>query len=168
MFLETGIIDCFLIHPKRMNDDRGFFQETFEEKKYGSLSNIRWAQSNWSRSKKNVLRGIHCAKYAKLVNCVRGRIWDVVVDLRSKSPTYKKVFSIEISEENALQVYVPEGCGHGFLSLEDNSSLFYLQTGLFALYGEETYRYDSFGIDWPCFGKYILSSRDQEAEPFSD
>jgi len=166
--LETNVKDCFIISPNRIRDDRGFFQETFEKEKYSFLPDLNWVQSNWSSSKKNVLRGIHCASYSKLVTCVKGSVWDVVIDLRRDSFSFKEFFFAELSESNGRQIYVPKGCGHGFLSLEDESCVFYLQSGLYSVLGEETFKYDSFGVDWPKNGEYILSERDSLANPFKD
>lgn len=166
MLSETKIKDCFLINPNRFVDNRGFFQEAFHIKKYHLLKDKNWIQCNWSNSKKNVLRGIHYANYAKLITCTKGSIWDVVVDLRPLSSSYMSYFSQELSEKNGCQLYVPSGCGHGFLSLEDDSSIVYLQTGLFDEMGEKSYRYDCFGIDWPPCDEYILSDRDINSEIF--
>jgi len=168
IFLETNVKDCFLISPNRVWDSRGFFQETFEKQKYSFLPDSNWVQSNWSSSKKNVLRGIHCAQYSKLITCVKGSIWDVVVDLRKDSLSYMRHFFAQLDSATGKQVYVPKGCGHGFLSLEDESCVFYLQSGLYSTLGEETFSYNSFGIDWPYKEEYILSDRDSSANLFKD
>jgi dTDP-4-dehydrorhamnose 3,5-epimerase len=165
-FTNTVVRDCFLIKPKRFEDNRGFFQEAYRADNYNCLIDSSWKQMNWSNSKKGVIRGIHYAEYSKLVTCVKGRVWDVVVDLRKNSSSYKKIFSSEINEFNGHQMYVPPGCGHGFLSLVEDSAVVYLQSGTFGKDRELTYKYDSLGVDWPFFIDYILSDRDSNSQPF--
>jgi len=165
-FVATTISGCFLIKPDRFEDNRGFFQEAYRIDSYSTLSDASWKQMNWSSSKKGVIRGIHYAEYSKLVTCVKGRVWDVVVDLRPESSTYKKIFSSEITENNGQQIYVPARCGHGFLSLEEDSTVVYLQSDVFGKNVDLAYRYDSFGIDWPFFNDYTVSDRDSKAQPF--
>lgn len=169
----STVKDAMVVVMDRHHDDRGFFQEIYEEDNYyhgldtpwlDANKRIRWQQSNWSVSNKNVLRGIHVAPYAKLVTCVSGRIWDVVVDCRSKSPTFLKHFAIELHPGEPKQVYVPPGCGHAFLALEDNSSVIYMQSGRYAKEGEipVIYNEPNLNIPWPG-ENYILSERDREA-----
>lgn len=164
-FIETNVEGCFLFSSIRHHDDRGFFQEIYN-KDYDFL-NFNLAQSNWSFSKKGVIRGIHCSPYSKLVTCVKGSIWDVVVDLRKSSPTYKKYFSQEINEKNGYQIFVPANCGHGFLSLENESAVVYFQSSLYNLDKEKSYNYSGFGISWPHIDhSYILSKKDLESKNY--
>jgi dTDP-4-dehydrorhamnose 3,5-epimerase len=170
-FIPTAVEDCVVVRMDRHPDDRGYFQELYEEDKYqhgGILDKVeqRWQQVNWSVSKKNVLRGIHCAEYAKLVTCISGRIWDLVVDLRPKSPTFLKHIGVELHPDEPTQVYVPPGCGHGFVSLEDNSNVVYMQSGRYAKQGELTVMYNepNLKIEWPG-ENHIISVRDAQASP---
>lgn len=161
---QTKVKDCQIIEMDRHLDDRGFFQEIYQEDAYPPFS---CKQINWSHSHRNVLRGLHVAPYGKLVTCVSGRVWDVVVDCRSKSPTFLKWAVTELFPEWNRQILVPPNCGHGFLALEDNSTLIYSQTGVYARQGEFTLAYNepNFNICWPgpYPGKdYILSERDRQ------
>lgn len=159
-FVSTNILDCTVVEMDRYFDDRGFFEELFEKDKYlDHIQAVNWKQANWSVSKKNVLRGIHIADYGKLLTCVSGKIWDVVIDLREDSSTYMNCIAAEFSAEEPHQIYIPAGCGHGFLALEDNSSVIYLTSDLYAKKGEKTVFYNHYSIPWP--GKdYILSEKD--------
>jgi dTDP-4-dehydrorhamnose 3,5-epimerase len=164
-FQNTLIDDCKIIECDRFYDERGQFQELYQLDKYEQLfGELKWKQANWSVSKKNVLRGIHLANYDKLVTCISGKIWDFVVDFRINSPTFLKHFGIKLSCEESKQIFVPKGCGHGFISYEDNTSVVYLQTDTFAYAGEKTIKYSdpSLSIDYPGI-KWIVSERDQNA-----
>lgn len=170
VFNETKVKDCFFISCDRWKDTRGFFQETFEVNKYKLLKEKSWKQSNWSSSKKGVLRGMHFAPFSKLVTCVCGKIFDVVVDLRRDSSTFMKFDCLELSADSGNQVYVPSFCAHGFLALED-SVVTYFQSGTHLEYSlnEKEYNYNCFGINWPLLNnrKYILSDKDRNAPNFS-
>ena len=170
-FVPTEVEDCTVVVTDRYHDDRGFFQELYQEDKYqhgGILDKVEqhWRQTNWSRSNKNVLRGIHLAQYAKLVTCISGRIWDLVVDLRPTSPTFLKWVGVELCPDEPKQVYVPPGCGHGFVALEDNSNVVYLQSGLYASQGELNVMYNepNLNIAWPG-ENHIISERDKGSNP---
>lgn len=176
---RTKIKDCLVVEGDRHFDHRGFFQEIYnDEHAYDAalherpgIPRLYWsAQTSFSNSKKNVLRGLHRAEYAKLVTCISGKVFDVVVDLRSNSPTFKEWVGVELSQDNSFQIYVPPGCGHGFLALEDNSSVLYMQSNVWR--GKDVnIRYDDpdLNISWPKprldeFGlaHYILSEKDQK------
>jgi dTDP-4-dehydrorhamnose 3,5-epimerase len=162
-FLKTDIEGCFVIECDRHFDDRGYFQELYQKGKY-QIDIKEMLQSNWSSSKKNVLRGIHLAGYAKLVTCVTGRIWDLVVDLRRDSPTFKKHIGIELEANSNKQIFVPRNCGHGFVALEENTNVVYFQDGKYAD-GEKTIHYKDpeLKINWPG-ENHIVSLRDEKAE----
>jgi dTDP-4-dehydrorhamnose 3,5-epimerase len=118
-----------LIGPQLHADDRGFFLESFEQERYRELG-IRedFIQDNHSRSKKNVLRGMHFTKsspQAQIVTVIRGRVFDVVVDIRKRSPTYGQWFGVELSDDGTRQVYMPHGFAHGFYVLSDWADLHY-------------------------------------------
>lgn len=169
-FIPTDVEHCTVVMMDRYHDNRGFFQELYEQEKYSNhiltQPGQHWQQTNWSVSNKNVLRGIHVANYAKLVTCVSGKVWDLVVDLRADSPTFLKHVGVELSPDEPKQVYVPPGCGHGFVSLEDNSSVVYMQTGRFAEEGELTVMYNEpdLNIQWPG-ENHTISDRDKGGQP---
>lgn len=174
-FNATDIVDALVIEMDRHPDHRGFFQELYEEDKYHPhlqsplldySQHMHWQQVNWSHSNKNVLRGIHVAEYPKLVTCITGKVWDCVVDLRGKSPTFLRWFGVELSPQEPKQVYVPAGCGHAFVALEDNSSVVYLTGGLYRIRGELTVMYNEPNLNIPWPGQnHIVSERDQGGQP---
>ncbi|KXB03163.1 dTDP-4-dehydrorhamnose 3,5-epimerase [candidate division MSBL1 archaeon SCGC-AAA261G05] len=129
-FEETSIQDVILVKPQVFGDDRGYFMETYvgeDFEKAGIKSSF--IQDNHSRSKRGVLRGLHFQKepyaQAKLVRCLRGKIYDVAVDLRESSDTFGEYVSTILSEENKHQLYVPRGFAHGFLVLNDEADVVY-------------------------------------------
>lgn len=125
---ETEIPGVFIIDSPTFEDERGFFRETFRlpelEERLGFKFNL--AQDNHSRTSKGYLRGIHCAPWNKLVYCIRGEVQDIVVDLRKNSLTFGKHISINMGEKNRVRVFVPAGCGHGFLTLSEETDFHYL------------------------------------------
>ena len=125
--LINQVCDAFVCELERFVDDRGFFEELY------SLKGIPFEcqQINCSRSKSNVIRGIHVTPFAKLVHCVMGKIFDVVVDLREDSKTYLRWYGVELTESNKLSLYIPPYCGHGFMSLEDDTFVIYAQSGVY-------------------------------------
>lgn len=152
----TNIPDCVVIQYKPFYDDRGIFCESFKQ------SAIPWfkpAQSNYSFSRKGVLRGLHRTPYAKLVTCVHGSVFDVCVDLRENSPTYKQHFGLTLSYDKAL--YIPPYCGHGFLAIED-SIVVYHQDEEYNASKDETYCMTSYEIPWP-IQPQIISNKDMRA-----
>jgi len=162
----TKIKDCHIVLLDRHDDDRGFFVELFREPGPGPLAGP-WLQGSCSRSRKNVVRGLHVTEYAKLVTCVRGRVFDVVIDPRQASPSYGKWIGAELSPENARQVYVPAGCGHGFMALEDETTVVYLQGGQWDPHKEYAvhWRDPTLQIAWPAADAYSLSAKDEKAPP---
>ena len=127
---HTNLKNCFLIYPSVFEDERGDFQEFFNEKVYNlKIGNIRFVQDNVSVSQKGVLRGLHFqigeSSQAKLVSVLKGKAQDVVVDLRPDSSTFGNYCSVELSEKNRKQIFIPRGFAHGFLALEENTILFY-------------------------------------------
>lgn len=142
---QTSINGCIVIRPTVHRDERGVFSEIY---KYSNLHHFKPIQSNCSISKRGVLRGIHRTPYAKLVTCVKGRVYDVCVDLRPDSDTYLKYFGIELDSANLMSLYIPPYCGHAFLALED-SILVYHQDNEYNSNLDETYCYRNYGIQWP-------------------
>jgi dTDP-4-dehydrorhamnose 3,5-epimerase len=140
---STNIPDCVVVQYKPFYDNRGIFCELFKQ------SVIPWfkpAQSNYSFSKKGVLRGLHRTPYAKLVTCVHGSVFDVCVDLRENSHTYGQHFGITLSSDKAL--YIPSYCGHAFLAMEDSIVIYY-QDGEYNSSTDETFCYKNYKIEWP-------------------
>lgn len=129
--IETPLKDSFLIRPRVFKDDRGLFCETFKEKTFHELSGVEqpFVQDNQSVSSYGVLRGLHYQRgtmaQAKLVRAVQGEVLDIIVDIRKDSPTFGKSYSVLLSDENHLQLYVPRGFAHGFITLSDKSVFAY-------------------------------------------
>lgn len=129
--LETPLKDCYIIEPTIFTDNRGYFYEKFNEKRFEELTgmNGHFVQDNISKSSYGVLRGLHLQKgehaQAKLVSCLEGKVFDVAVDLREDSPTFGKWFGVELTGENKLQFYVPRGFAHGFSVLSETAVFSY-------------------------------------------
>src|SRR6056297_1966187 len=125
---DTNIEGLTIINTLVYKDHRGFFMETWQKKTFEQLGiNVDFVQDNFSRSKKGVLRGIHFQeehKQSKLVRCIRGTILDIAVDLRESSKSFGQHYKIILSDKNHKLLFIPEGFGHGFLALEDDSELF--------------------------------------------
>ena len=173
---ETPLKDCFIIEPTIFEDERGYFYEKFNEKKFEELtnSNGHFVQDNISRSSYGVLRGLHLQKgehaQAKLVSCLEGSVWDVAVDLRVDSPTYGKWFGIELNEENKLQFYVPRGFAHGFSVLSETAVFAYKCDNFYNKESEAGIIYNDkdLKIDWKLpTEKIIISEKDEFLPAFS-
>ena len=145
-FIETKISDLIIIEPSVFGDSRGYFLESYNQKKFEEfIGNISFVQDNESKSSKGVLRGLHFQKppfaQAKLVRCIEGKVLDIAVDIRKDSKTYRQHVAVELSGENKRQLFVPRGFAHGFLVLSD--------TAVFAYKVDNTYapEFDA-GIRW--------------------
>jgi len=165
----TTIEGCYVLEPKIFADKRGYFFESFNQQKFEELVGavIPFVQDNQSKSSKGVLRGLHyqTGKHAqaKLVRVLEGEVLDVVVDLRPKSPSYKKVFTTVLSHKNNKQLFIPRGCAHGFLTLSDSATFFYKCDNLYNKEAEAGIRYDDpeFAIDWRLQqSELIISEKD--------
>lgn len=123
--IETPLKDCYVIEPIIFEDDRGYFYEKYNEKRFENLTGLNghFVQDNISKSSYGVLRGLHLQKgeyaQAKLVSCLEGEVWDVTVDLRVDSPTFGQWYGVELTAENKRQFYIPRGFAHGFSVLSD-------------------------------------------------
>ena len=145
-----------IIKPKVFKDERGFFQESWNQKEFNNLVNseINFKQDNYSQSVKNVIRGMHyqISPYpqSKLIRCTRGRILDVIVDLRTKSETFGSWGSVELSEDNFLQLWIPKGFAHGFLALDKINNVMYKTDYFWVRKYERCIAWDdqSIGINW--------------------
>ena len=166
---DTTLADARLFFPDVHEDDRGFFKETYSTAKYRALGLLdEFVQDNVSFSSKNVLRGLHGdPEMSKLVTVLRGKVWDVIVDVRPGSPTHLKWEGFELSEHNHVQLYIPKGFVHGFLALTDDVVLSYKHGALYEPKREFAYRWNdpTFAIAWPLSGEPRLSAKDQAA-PF--
>lgn len=163
----TEISDVVVIEPRVFGDARGFFLETFSEQRYSEVGvHGPFVQDNWSHSTKGTLRGLHYQieqAQGKLVQVLRGRIFDVAVDLRKSSQTFGKSVGIELSSENKRQLYIPPGFAHGFLVLSENADFLYKCTDYYAPQHERTLLWNdpTIAIDWPLASDPILSEKDQ-------
>ena len=172
-FIETEIRGVFLIDPERLEDERGFFARTWclkEFEKYGL--NVDWVQCNISYNKhKGTLRGMHykIAPYAeaKLVRCTMGAIYDVIIDLRPDSESYRKWISAELSAENRKMIYIPQGFANGFQTLVDNTEVFYQMSEFFTPEYARSVRWNDpqFKINWP-EAERTISAKDQKIDDF--
>lgn len=135
--IEEPMQGLLLIKPRVFSDNRGYFFESYNKEAYNKLGiNSEFVQDNQSLSQKNIVRGLHFQKnpkaQAKLVRVIKGAVLDVAVDIRKNSPTYGKVFTVELTESNFLSVFIPEGFAHGFATLEDNTIFSYKCSNLYA------------------------------------
>ena len=165
--IETEIPDVKIINPKVFGDQRGFFLETYEQKRYQEMLNINltFVQDNHSRSQKNVLRGLHFQKenpQGKLVRVVRGEVFDVAVDIRKDSSTYGKWVGVILSEENKNQLWIPPGLAHGFLVLSDIADFEYKCTNYYDPNSEGclVWNDSTVNINWP-ISTPTLSEKDK-------
>ena len=160
----TTFAEARVFVPDVFADDRGFFKETWSDPKYAAAGlDLRFAQDSVSWSRRDVLRGMHFDfRMAKLVQCLQGRIWDAIVDLRRESPTYLQWEGFELSAANHKQVFVAAGFGHGFLALDDGVVVSYKNSVPFdpATEGAVSWRNPRIGIDWPLRGEPLLSAKD--------
>lgn len=168
--IDTPVVGVKLIEPKVFGDRRGFFVETFQKSRYQELLNIDvdFVQDNHSRSSKGVLRGLHFQRVnpqGKLVRVVRGEVYDVVVDIRVDSPTFKKWVGVYLSEDNQNQLWVPLGLAHGFLVISDIADFEYKCTEYYDPGSEACLLWNDpeIGIDWPT-GEPLLSPKDLQGK----
>jgi len=154
-FIPTPFHGLFLIEPKVYGDDRGYFFESFQKEEFEKrIGKVEFVQDNESKSGYGVLRGLHFQKsphaQAKLVRCITGSILDVVVDLRRDSPLYQKSYSVELSDQNKLQLFIPRGFAHGFVVLSHEAIFSYKVDNLYHPSSECGIRFDDpdLMIDW--------------------
>lgn len=173
VFKETQLKGVFLIEMQPLEDERGFFARTFCREEFVKRGlNPEVVQCNLSYNRKRgTLRGMHYQiaprEEAKLVSCTSGRIYDVVIDLRANSATYCKWLAVELSARGRRMLYVPEGCAHGFQTLEDDSQVFYQMSDFYARECVRGIRWNdpAFGIQWPEDPR-IMSERDRDYPDF--
>lgn len=173
LFTETKLKGAYIIDLERREDERGFFARSWCAEEFENLGlNTRLVQCNVSFNvKKGTLRGMHYQvepyPEAKVVRCTIGAIYDVIVDLRSDSPTFRQWVGVELSVENRRALYIPEGFAHGFQTLMDNTEVFYQMSEFFHPECARGVRWDdpAFGIEWPTDDR-IVSVRDQDYPEF--
>lgn len=162
-----------LIHPRVFADERGFFMESYHAPGFEALGlPTLWVQDNHSRSSKGTLRGLHFQAgegQAKLVRCVRGAIWDVVVDIRPDSPTWGEWEAVELSEENKTMLFIPTGFAHGFVVLSESAEVLYKCSRVYDAALESGIAWDDpqIAVAWP-IADPILSQRDRQNISLAD
>ncbi|AVT58105.1 dTDP-4-dehydrorhamnose 3,5-epimerase [Pectobacterium versatile] len=174
--IDTKITDLKIIEPAVFGDERGFFFESFNKKKFEEAVgySVDFVQDNHSKSSQGVLRGLHyqLAPHAqgKLVRCVEGEVFDAAVDIRKSSPTFGQWVGVYLSAENKRQFWIPAGFAHGFVTLSKTAEFLYKTTNYYApqsdrgiLWNDET-----IGIEWPMSVEPILSEKDKNAKKFSE
>ena len=169
---KTFIEDLLIIEPQLFKDDRGFFYESYNKNNLDKVVNVVFVQDNESKSNKGVIRGLHFQKppYAqtKLIRCISGSILDVAVDLRLKSKTYGKSFSIELSSENNKQLFVPKGFAHGFQVISDEAIVNYKVDNFYNPKSDSGIIWNDkdLSIEWSLDLKPILSDKDLKLMSF--
>ena len=170
----TKIPDVLIIEPKVFGDERGFFFESFNKKKFEESTGIKtdFVQDNHSRSIKGVLRGLHYQikqPQGKLVSVCSGEVFDVVVDLRKSSSTFAEWVGVLLSSENKRQVWIPQGFAHGFVVLSDTAEFLYKTTDYYAPEYERCIRWNDseLAIDWQFKGQPLVSEKDSQGAAFS-
>ena len=173
--ISTTLDDCVIIEPDVFHDDRGFFLETFQIDRLKEIAGIHhsFVQDNHSRSTKGVLRGLHFQQnnpQGKLVRVARGSVLDIAVDLRPKSNTFGQVATIELSDSNFQQLWVPPGFAHGFLVLSEVADFQYKCTQYYDQTDEQSIHWQDpdLGIPWPTDIEIIISARDAKAQSFQE
>jgi dTDP-4-dehydrorhamnose 3,5-epimerase len=170
IFKELELKGAFLIDLEKREDERGFFARYFCQNEFNKYElEVSWAQVNNSLSlDKGTLRGLHFQQSphseVKLIRCVKGAIWDVIVDVRVNSKTYGKWFAAELTADNRTMMYVPKGFAHGFISLENNSEILYMVSESYNPQFERTLRWDDefHKIKWP-IQPLVISEKDENA-----
>lgn len=172
-FEPLEIPDVLLVTHGIFRDQRGFFLESFRETSFLEHGIPHFVQDNHARSSSKVLRGLHYqlrpAAIGKLVRCLRGRIFDVAVDIRRGSPTYAKWVGIELTDDNCKMIYIPEGFAHGYCTLTEHCEVFYKTTGYYSPQHDRGFRYNdpAINIKWPV-SEPVLSEKDLNAPLLKD
>jgi len=169
--IATAIPEVLIIEPKVFGDERGFFFESFNRRRFAELTgrDVDFVQDNHSRSAKNVLRGLHYQirqPQGKLVRVVQGAVFDVAVDIRRSSPSFGQSVGLELSAENKRMLWVPEGFAHGFVVISETAEFLYKTTDYWVPEFERSIAWNdpAIGIQWPIQGQPSLSAKDQQAK----
>lgn len=171
----TEIPDVLIIEPKSFGDERGFFYESFNQRRFSESTGVSSAfvQDNHSKSSKNVLRGLHYQiqqPQGKLVRVIAGEVFDVAVDLRKSSATFGKWVGVTLSAENRRQLWIPEGFAHGFVVTSDSAEFLYKTTDYWAPEHERSLLWNdaAIGIEWPPGLVPTLAAKDQSGKLLAD
>jgi dTDP-4-dehydrorhamnose 3,5-epimerase len=171
----TPIPGLVIMVPEVYEDDRGFVYESFSQRAFEAATGERrtWLQDNHTFSRRGVLRGLHYllgVPQGKIIRCVQGSVYDVAVDIRRSSPTFREWVGIELSEDNRRMLWVPEGFAHGFLVTDDSAEVVYKMTEHFELEADRAIRWNDpdLAIEWPVDGTPILSAKDAAAPFLAD
>lgn len=171
----TAIPDVLVIEPKVFGDERGFFYESFNARRFTELTGItaNFVQDNHSKSARNVLRGLHYQiqqPQGKLVRVVAGEVFDVAVDIRKNSPTFGNWVGVTLSAANKRQLWIPEGFAHGFVVTSESAEFLYKTTDYWAPEYERSILWNdpAIGIVWPGDAAPLLSGKDQQAKLLTD
>ncbi len=175
--ISTAIADLFILEPKVFGDERGFFFESFNERRFleaiGSSEPVQFVQDNHSKSARNVLRGLHYQirqPQGKLVRVVAGEVFDVAVDIRRRSPTFGKWIGVTLSAENKRQFWIPPGFAHGFVVTSESAEFLYKTTDYWAPEYERSIAWNdpAIGIEWPIDAAPVLSEKDRGGKLLAD
>jgi len=171
----TAIPDVLIIEPTVFGDDRGFFYESFNQKRFAELTGVtrEFVQDNHSKSAKGVLRGLHYQiqqPQGKLVRVTAGEVFDVAVDLRKSSSTFGKWVGVVLSSANKRQLWVPEGFAHGFVVISEHAEFLYKTTDYWAPEFERSILWNdpAIAIDWPLDSEPLLSGKDKAGTLLAD
>lgn len=175
-YIQTEIDGVWIIEPNVFPDPRGYFFESYKKEEFeANIGVVNFIQDNESKSSFGVFRGLHYQKgeysQAKLVRVIKGKVLDVAVDLRKSSPTFGKHLSVELSEENKRQFFIPRGFAHGFLVLSDEAIFSYKVDNKYTPQAEASILYSDpeLKINWPVSeSQLIISEKDRQATPFSE
>lgn len=167
-FIETPLSGAYVIELESFQDERGLFMRTFCQKEFAAIGfHEQIVQINHSITKhKGTIRGMHYqvppAGEIKIIRCVQGKVWDVMVDIRKGSPSFKKWHGVELSQDNMSMAFIPEGFAHGFQALTDNTALIYHHSGFYSPENEQGLRFNdpTLSINWP-LPACKISNRDQ-------
>jgi dTDP-4-dehydrorhamnose 3,5-epimerase len=169
IFRETRLDGAFIVEPKKFEDERGFFAHSWSEREFaehGLDSRLAECSISFNR-KRGTLRGMHYQAaphgQVKLVRCTMGSIYDVIIDLRAGSPTFKQWIGVELTAENRLMLYIPKNFAHGFQTLADDTEVFYQMSDVYIRESEAGVRWNdpAFCIAWPEATKVVLNNRDR-------
>ncbi len=171
----TAIPDVLIIEPKVFGDDRGFFYESFNARRFKELTSITasFVQDNHSKSAQNVLRGLHYQlqqPQGKLVRVIAGEVFDVAVDIRKSSPTFGRWAGAMLSAENKRQLWIPEGFAHGFVVTSESAEFLYKTTNYWSSEFERSILWNdpAIGIQWPIDAEPLLSGKDKAGKPLAE
>jgi len=174
-FKNTEIGGLYVVDMNRLEDERGFFARAFCSEEFERMnldSNVMQANISYNKLA-GTLRGMHYQRSpyqeTKFIRCISGSIYDVVIDLRKDSPTYRQSFGIELNDENRTALFVPKDCAHGFVTLKDNAEVIYLVSQSYVPDAEQGIRWDDtqFSIDWPVT-PVVVSPKDASWDNYSD